>query len=130
MELKDLVGLHFLSGVNEVQKDSEDYHEKLNGIAFCLDGKSYAIYEDPSDGFRSYCRELEEYTGNIHNHFAPEQMFCAMDSNDNNYLLRVLNIETAESILIIGTENYDDSYPCAIMSFYPENMQCNKIRKK
>jgi hypothetical protein len=71
MELKDLVGNHLLTGVDN---DSEklqtwgEYFEDCQVIRFTLDNVTYMAIEDPDDGYRSHMKELvvsEEPTKNI-----------------------------------------------------------------
>ena len=61
MELKDFVGLHEYGGV-ELGTNSE-YDAEY--VIFMLDGNCYKIEEDPSDGWRSYAKGVEEYHGEM-----------------------------------------------------------------
>ena len=58
MELKDLVGLHELSGVDTTTEMIETWGENYV-VRFVLDGKTYKAIEDPEDGYRSHCKDLE-----------------------------------------------------------------------
>lgn len=67
-----LNGTHILTGVgfgSLVRKDSLGYSEKVNTVLFTLDGKNYQAVENPDDGYRSYCKDIEECIENLPIHF-------------------------------------------------------------
>lgn len=61
MCLKELCGIHVLSGIEVGMREVERYgcKECANYIKFTLDGITYLAVEDPSDGYRSYMDDLE-----------------------------------------------------------------------
>jgi hypothetical protein len=72
MELKDLVGLHELSGVDttiEKVEQYRDHYENVDVVRFVLDGKTYKVIEDPVDGYRSYCKDLQVCHEKVSNTF-------------------------------------------------------------
>ena len=131
MELKDLIGLHYLTGVEmSVIKDDGD---DCNCVKFTLDGITYCAVEDPSDGWRSYCKTLVISDASAKYSFPPLQVLCVMESgkelNDEPpYLvdvLRCIDVITGKEVLAIGTEGFDDYYPGCVMRYTPENMAHN-----
>ena len=62
MELKELVGKHFLSGIETgTEERSKRFYgnEIVSYVKFCIDGVNYMAVEDPCDGYRSYCGDLD-----------------------------------------------------------------------
>ena len=49
---------------------------------------------------------------------------------ENNDTIQFFDSITKKLVLEIGTNNYDDYYPCCIMSFYIENLSINVNRKE
>lgn len=128
MELKDLVGKHQLSGVDYADGD---YMKDIGiSIMFCLDGITYIAVEDPDDGYRSYMREIVVSDIPCKNVFNGEEVFCEHEIGKyaDDDILYIKNPLTAETILKIGTEDVTDFYPCCVMEYHPENLQCNKGR--
>ena len=131
MELKDLVGIHELSGVDtttEKVKQYSDTYEDAGVIRFVLDGKTYKAIEDPGDGYRSYCRELEVCDEVVSNNFSPQKVMAKMKDNDTysvNDTIQFVDVVTGKVVLEVGTDNADDYYPYCVMSWSPENLACN-----
>jgi len=129
MELKDLVGLHQLLGVDmtneEIQSEWGDYFENCETISFTLDKKTYTAIEDPDDGYRSAMKEIKESKATIRNKFSPVEVIGIMRLNDSDEIIDFYDIKTGKIILSIGTHNYDDYYPMFVAEFTPENMIIN-----
>jgi hypothetical protein len=123
-------GRGFLEGICDyVRKGHYDYDEDCNGYIFRLNGQNYAIWENPSDGYRSYC-EIEPTDLPCKNTFPPQEVFVRLyDEQDgctkDNGIL-IYNMDDASLILKLGTDNYDDYYPTARMEFHPENLPINR----
>lgn len=137
MELCDLAGNHKLSGVEYTTTSTSDSEEFMS-IIFILDGVAYRAEEDPDDGYRSYMKELvvlsdEEAEKLCKNRFEPEEVVCEYDEGDEdeaNDILYINNSITGEAILELGTSNTNDYYPCCVMNYKPEFMQCNGRKHK
>jgi hypothetical protein len=131
VELKDLVGLHELTGVDNITKRiplewSADLFEDAQHLSFVLDGVTYTAIEDPSDGYRSALRDVFVSEEPVANTFFACKVLghMSMDATDN--ILYLTDIVTGKVVLEIGTSNYDDWYPCFECGFYPENMAINQ----
>lgn len=117
MKLKDLVGLHKLSGVDTAGQG------EANVVRFILDKKQYMVTEDESDGYRSYCSELEICNSEIKNIFKPQKVMCQMNIDED--ILRMVDVKTGKIVLEIGTDHTDSYYPYCVMNWYPQNLACN-----
>lgn len=125
MELKDFVGLHEYGGV-ELGTNPENDAEY---VIFMLDGNCYKIEEDPSDGWRSYAKDVEEYPGTLSRRCIlpyPIKVVCCMDDNTSNYILNFIDAGNGKVFLSIGTERPDDWYPCCRFEYHPENIHLNE----
>jgi hypothetical protein len=114
-------GRGFLEGVCDYRKP--DTGEE--GYLFRLNGISYAMWENESDGYRSYC-EMEKTDSPCDNTFPPQEVFVKLFDDKSNKGIEIFNIDDASLILKIATDYYDDYYPCAVMEWHPENMPINK----
>lgn len=131
MELKDLVGLHELSGVDfstEAIKQWGNKYEDCETVSFVLDDTVYTAIEDPDDGYRSSMREIRVGDVKVKNVFAPVNVLARMQKMSNRYadsvldILELLSLRTGKVILAVGTDNEDDYYPMWVASFHPENI--------
>lgn len=125
--LEKLIGKHTLSGVDEVVERIEqysDYYEDCEVIRFVLDGKTYTASQDPEDGYRSSMKEIMVSDDKVINTFPPVEVIGKMQHDDYSFndVLELYNINTGKLILAVGTENYDDYYPCWVADFNPEAM--------
>lgn len=131
MELKDLVGLHELSGVDtttEKVKQYDDIYEDVDVIRFVLDDKTYKAIQDPDDGYRSYCSELEVCDEVVSNNFPPHKVMAKMKDNEPytvNDTIQFIDTVTGKLVLEVGTDNTDDYYPYCVMLWSPENLAIN-----
>lgn len=59
----------------------------------------------------------------------PQEMRCYMKAEneygENADILVMQDTTTDEIVLEVGTENYDDWYPCCHFEYHPEGMACN-----
>lgn len=125
MELKDFVGLHEYGGV-ELGTNPENDAEY---VIFMLDGNCYKIEEDPSDGWRSYAKDVEEYPGTMSRRCilpTPIKVVCCMDDSPDHNVLKFMDAENGRVFLSLGTEHIDDWYPCCRFEYYPENIHLNE----
>jgi hypothetical protein len=132
VEVKDLVGKHYLSGFDTATEKADNsynsYNEDFDVVRFVLDGRTYKAIEDPSDGYRSYLQDLIVTDEVISNTFPPQEVIGIMKENDNysvNDTIQFFDIVTGKIVLEIGTDNTDDYYPYCVMNWYPENLAIN-----
>jgi len=132
-ELKDLVGLHKLSGVDFDSEEVNKYDDEFETVEVCrfrLDGQVYTAVQDPSDGYRSSMRELVLSPGQkMKNKFKAVPVFCihrTTSGYDSADILDVYDMVTAKLILSVGTDRSDDYYPTFVSSYTPENMSVNQ----
>lgn len=135
MELKDLVGGHTLDAVDfsrEMIKETwGDGFEDCQVMRFRLDGKCYVATEDPSDGYRSSMKDIViSDSAEMKNVFAPLKVVgrhrTAGNYGDQDDVLELIDSETGEIVLEVGTTSVDDYYPGFVASFHPEAMAHNK----
>lgn len=130
MELKDLVGEHYLSGLDTgTMPAKEIYCEDEDYFLFILDGVTYKAIEDPSDGYRSYLKELETSDEKVNYTFPPQRVIGIMSEDDTysrNDVIKFFNPDNDKIVLEIGTNNWDDYYPYSVMYWHPENLSINQ----
>jgi hypothetical protein len=133
MELSDLVGLHELTAVDEGTELRKSWgsEEQCNAIYFTLDGVTYAVVEDPEDGYRSHARDIEVVERAMKNVFPPCKVVARhvthaqMGSAD---MLVLTDTTTGRDVLTVGTSNTDDYYPCYEADFDPRAMAVNAVQ--
>ncbi len=134
IELKSLVGLHSLTGVDFLEEpaDNEWSSDNSSVCRFVLDGDTYIAKEDPSDGYRS-CMEhiIKDNRVKVKNQFQECRVMCIYNSRGTGYssssdLLEMYDSVTGEMVLTVGTDNDDDYYPSFVANFTPEAMAANK----
>ena len=134
MELKDLVGLKKLDGVdfeNEKIKIWCDEYEDCQVCRFRIDGVIYMAVEDPDDGYRSSMKELVvDEKAIMKNTFEPIDVFIR-HKTESGYaktdILEIYDAKSAKIVLEVGTGNVDDYYPCFVASFHPDKLSINNI---
>lgn len=133
MELKDLVGLHKLSGVDmsneKIKEEWGDSFEDCQVVNFILDKKTYTAIEDPSDGYRSSMREIKLSKVVIKNVFGPCKVMGVMrqrgrDDGDHD-IIDFYDVKTGRVVLSVGTSYADNYYPSFVAEFMPESMAIN-----
>lgn len=129
MELKDLIGEHYLSGIDLYDVPPEDsWGSTGNAFRFILDGITYEAIEDPSDGYRSQLKEIMISETPVNYNFPPQKVIGKMKDNDESYSNDVLEFYdpvTDKLVLAIGTMNWDDYYPWCVLDWHPENLNIN-----
>ena len=123
MELKDLVGMHKLSGVDfeNVKIDKYGNFEDAQMMRFKLDNIIYVATEDPSDGYRSSMRDIIVSKDKIKNKFKSIEVVGIYDDDDND-ILKLVNVKNGKTIVTVGTDHSDSYYPYFIANFNPENI--------
>lgn len=139
MKLEDLVGVYMLDAVDTgVRENGRKYYEdetySTNYIRFRLDGVVYEAYEDDNDGYRSCMEDLLVVKARMKNTFPPALVEARMmppeDSNGcADYLLEIVDMLTGERVLVVGTHNTNDYYPCFMASWDPRGLAINQGRK-
>jgi hypothetical protein len=124
MELRDLVGLHILSGVHIGHEGESE------AISFIFDGRAYRAVADGKDDFHSCMREIKKVSiKTIKNSFQGIQVFAHMCGRriwgECPEILEVYDVKTARIVLAVGTDNTYDEYPMWVAEFMPENMSLN-----
>ena len=127
-DINNILGVHKLTGVS--------YSSSEEGYVFEIDGKLYLIYEDYPDEYRSECAIMQVETDEFEKitRFPPQEVnICIGDYYDGEYMsgicfesLDILNKEDNSLILRGWTEDWQDYYPSAQFSYYPENLSINK----
>ena len=130
MELKDLIGEHYLSGVDLYSQKIKryGYTDTAEVVRFVLDDKTYKAIEDPDDGYRSYLGELEITDEKISNNFPAQRVIGVMRPNDtysNNNTIEFIDVITNKLVLAVGTDNFDDYYPVCVFEWNPQNLAIN-----
>lgn len=126
-DINDILGVHKLTGVS--------YSSSEEGYVFEIDGKLYLIYEDYPDEYRSECAimQVEDDFEKIIR-FPPQEVNIWIgDYYDSEYMsgigiesLDIFNKDDNSLILGGRTEAWQDYYPYAQFSYYPENLPINK----
>jgi hypothetical protein len=132
IELDSLIGEHVLDAVDMSTEKIKQWHdgfEDANVIRFRLDGKVYTAIEDPSDGYRSSLDRIFISDDKMTNEFPPCKVLARKKApseyHDENDTLELIDCVTGLIVLEVGTDNYDDYYPCFVGSFSPQNMANN-----
>lgn len=133
-ELKDLIGVHVLTGVDYSEAErvrdrwAPDIETNASVLRFILDGVTFRATEDPDDGYRSSMREIGVSLDPVKNVFAPCTVLCRyLDSRAGgaSNLIEMLDTTTGKQVLCVGTDNSDDYYPSFTANFLPEHMAVN-----
>jgi hypothetical protein len=134
MNLQDLVGTHDFGGIDFSTLPRDQYGDTPNVVRFLLDGITYEVTEDPSDGYRSHMRDIQIVETPVQNRFGPIEVRAEMKQSPDEYgysndILQLIDTFTGKPVLSIGTDNTDDYYPSFVSDFQPENMSVNQIEK-
>ena len=141
IKLKELEGDHILSGVELGQamhkRDGWPEKDYCNYVKFTIDGIHYMAFEDPNDGYRSYCEDLEIVDEPCNTRLPDIEVEVKYISvkhfNDSFWtedcdVIQFIDKANGKLILEVGTENVGDWYPSCVFHYYPENMSCNEGR--
>ena len=136
MELKDLVGIHLMTGIETGTIKINGWWYKSNNcnyVKFRLDNVTYMAVEDPEDGYRSCCNELEIVDEECKTKLPAILVECKMreDSNvtgwrkEKNDILEFYDAVKKQMLMAVGTGNIDDYYPYFVFAYMPELLSCN-----
>ena len=100
-------------------------------MKFTLDGITYLVAENPSDGYRSYAEDLEVVDEPCKTPLPNVEVVCTMreDRFREDDVLVFIDALNGKKILEVGTANTNDYYPYCVMEYTPENMSCNENRR-
>lgn len=127
-------GIHYLSGVDDISVNYGWEDEYTDGIALCIDDKTFIAYNDPNDGYRSY-GWIEESNREVFNTFPPQKVKITYHSwdgidesgwSESGHYYEITNPDDNSTILIVGTDTSDSYYPVALFQWHPENLPINK----
>lgn len=135
--LEGLVGEHVLTGVDFGTDEVDRYGEPAmaNCCYFVLDGTTYRVVEDESDGYRSSMRDIDIIVDRpVVNVFEPCRVVGRYVNGkwgygDSSDILELIDLVTGKTVLAVGTQNNDDYYPSYVADFTPEHMACNVVRR-
>ncbi len=140
MVLMDLVGIHLMTGIETGTVKIKSWWSKeeddCNYVKFRLDGVTYMAVEDPDDGYRSCCRELEIVDGECRTSLPGIIVECKMrdDVHDDiwgteeNDILEFYDIDNKQMFMAVGTGNTTDYYPYFVFEYIPEVLCCNATK--
>lgn len=136
-QLIDLVG----DGLFEIVPNTEVRHPfdaDASGVVFSLSGRTYLVFEDPSDGYRSAAGPLLSFSGSAYElgghswswpTYLREEVFCSHrtkgEFGGEDDVLEVSSKATGAVIFEVGTENVDDYYPAFVCRWSPEGLSTN-----
>lgn len=128
MELKDLVGMHYLTAVSFELVPTDFNYGDAQVVNFTLDGKTYTAIENPVDGYRSHMDEIKVTDTKLSNSFDPVYVFCIMREGGyyRNEILDVYDTKNGKIVLSVGTKDVDDYYPSFVSDWMPENLAVNQ----
>lgn len=132
MELIDLVGVHYLSGIELCETSYiNEFDEAITSscVRFTIDGVTFDAIEDPDDGYRSYLSGVVESNEEPKYKFKKEKVFCYIEEDEygaGGEILVFRNFKTGKVILEIGTDRSDSYYPCCVFLYHPENLSANE----
>ncbi len=139
MVLSDLVGVHTMTGIETGTVKRENWwdgEDICNYVKFRLDGVTYMAVEDPNDGYRSCCRELEIVDEECKTKLPDILVECKMrdDFHDNifgtekNDILEFYDTNNKQMFMAVGTGNTNDYYPYFAFEYMPEVLSCNATK--
>lgn len=104
-------------------------HLGVDGIAFTLDGQTYAAIQDLNDGYRSCLDKILSLDKDAYmsTHIPPTKVRAAYATDRPCKVINFVDVITGETVLEVGTDNSDDyHYPFFVASFYPQNLAANQ----
>ena len=104
------------------------YFYGVHGTKFKIDNIVLQALEDPSDGYRSYLGALvvTDDDGVYHKRPLAEVTLELYENKYmHGYVLR--DLDTNHIWAKIGTDNYDDYYPCFVFVYIPDQTQTDYV---
>lgn len=139
MELRNLVGIHIMTGIETGTVKRKSWwsgEDNCNYVKFKLDGATYMAVEDPDDGYRSCCRELEIVDEECRTSLPNILVECKMRGNfyndiwgtETNDILEFYDVGNNQMFMAVGTGNTNDYYPYFVFEYMPEALSCNATK--
>lgn len=135
-KLSDLVGESVLETVPRIDV-RHPFDTDASGVVFTLGGRTYLVFEDPSDGYRNSAGPLLSFAGAAYElggegfwpDYIHEEVYCShrtkgSHGNDDD-VLEVSSKATGQLIFEVGTEDIDDYYPSYVCRWDPEGLSAN-----
>lgn len=129
-ELSDLVGEAVLETVPFMEV-RHPFDPDASGVLFTLSDRTYMVFEDSNDGYRSSAGALISYPGGPYEigynganiTHIQEPVICSFTDVDD--ILEMRSKETGILIFSVGTSNVDDYYPSFECYWNPEGLSKN-----
>lgn len=139
MKLRDLVGVHLMTGIETGTVKRANWwsgEDNCNYVKFRLDGVTYMAVEDPDNGYRSMCRNLEVVDEECRTKLPDILVECKMrdDEHDDiwgteeNDILEFYDVSNKQMFMAVGTGNTNDYYPYFAFEYTPEVLSCNAMK--
>lgn len=129
-QLEDLAGRHILTGYGyDYGPGDEDswIDDDVYLFYFTLDGATYVAREDPQDG---YCSSMDLMIADslpaVYTNIPPVEVDCRMGTEGQEELLIMTDVISNLTVLMVGTDDYDDYYPCFTSYVAPDNFYYNR----
>jgi hypothetical protein len=117
VQLSELAGTRVLDGINRGPSHTDD----ANVVLLRLNGVTYEFSEDPNDGYRSMLGGVRVVTDPV----VPFEPVIVSIEHIDNASTKMLVLRRAlgkrNEICRVGTDNYDDYYPCFVFDWQPDN---------
>lgn len=135
-QLSDLVGVRNLESVPRTDI-RHPFDTDASGVMFELGGRTFFIFEDPDDGYRSAAAPLLSYAGRAYSmgsanaEYLHGQAVLGVHVTSGEYggesdLISFRSLKTGLEVLSVGTENVDDYYPSFTVRWRPQNLDVNQ----
>ena len=141
LSLESLQGFHAFNGVELGQIEDPNSislsisgKEMVNCVRFGLDGKVYEVWEDPSDGYRSYVGGIRISKTPLKNKIPAIRVNCKYITAREDYygsvepceILEFIDIQNGNVFLSVGTDHINDYYPICMFEYHPELLSINQ----
>jgi len=135
VDLNHFVGKQFtLTAVDSSKLYLVRYSADSGGLAFTLDGVTYAAVENPDDGYRSSMDRIAILPSGIematpippHVVVGRKQTHCEYGAAE---CVELIDVETGKTVIRFGTDNSDDYYPSFVGEFDPTALAANQSVK-
>ena len=126
LKLDFFIGKEFmLSGFDRVDGDYSNGH--ADEIIFILNNETYKAKEDENDGYRSSLGYVSKTNDVCKNTFSSHKVKTRWKSNvyEENHTIEFVDVISGRPVLEIGTDNWDDYYPCCRLNFMCDNLAIN-----
>jgi hypothetical protein len=104
------------------------FDASANGVCLQLDETTYLIFEDPLDGYRSACGKIITYAGTAESlglgypELIRAPVLVRQPTREDFEGIELLDRRNGKTILLLGTDNLSDYYPCFFCEWSPGNI--------